>query len=210
MPKYMKRFLIFLIIASFVMSATVDAQQTKDYAIQITATTQTSPASIKLKWRKVFSDTARFLIYKKAKTALSWPTMPITTITSGDTTYTDNAVIVDSVYEYQIKTNGVSYTPAPTGYILAGIKAPAVHNRGGLVMLVDNTFSTSCAAELATYMEDLRGDGWQVIRHDLARTLPDTIIKQTINADYFGRESCNDFRSFGSAVQRSNCPRRTH
>ena len=186
MPKYMKRFLIFLIIASFVMSATVDAQQTKDYAIQITATTQASPASIKLKWRKVFSDTARFLIYKKAKTALSWPTMPITTITSGDTTYTDNAVIVDSVYEYQIKTNGVSYTPAPTGYILAGIKAPAVHNRGGLVMLVDNTFSTSCAAELATYMEDLRGDGWQVIRHDLARTLPDTIIKQTINADYFG------------------------
>ncbi len=182
----MKRFYFTLFIAMLGASIAVDAQQSKDYAIQITATTQVSPPSITLRWRKVFSDSARFYVYKKSKTATSFPSSPIASIITGDTTFTDNAVIVDSMYEYQIKTTGVSYSPAPTGYILAGIKAPAIHNRGGIILLVDNTFTTSCAAEIATYMQDLRGDGWQVIRHDLSRTLPDTVVKQTINADYFG------------------------
>lgn len=182
----MKRFYFTLLIAVLGTTTVAEAQQSKDYAIQITATTQVTPPVITLKWRKVFSDSARFFVYKKKKTDPYFSSTPLASITTGDTTFTDNAVIVDSMYEYQIKTTGVSYSPAPTGYILAGIKAPAIHNRGGIILLVDNTFSTSCAAEIATYMQDLRGDGWQVIRHDLSRSLPDTVVKQTINAAYFG------------------------
>jgi len=182
----MQRFIFSLLIASLGITSSVEAQQSKDYAIQITATTQVSPPAISLKWRKVIEDTARFFVYKKSKSAANWPSTPVASIAIGDTTYTDNAVIVDSVYEYQIRTIGVSYSPTPAGYILAGIKAPAIHNRGGIILLVDNTFTTSCATEIATYMQDLRGDGWQVIRHDMSRTLPDTVVKQTINADFIG------------------------
>jgi hypothetical protein len=70
------------------------------------------------------------------------------------------------------------------GYIYAGIKAPAIHNRGTLVLMVDSTFSDSCALALANLMYDLRGDGWQLIRHDVPRSLTDAAVKAIITNDY--------------------------
>ncbi len=159
------------------------AQTTKDYAVRLSATTQNSPPSITLTWRSIPYGTPVYTIFKKAKDATTWSTA-IHTITTGDTTYTDNSVIVDSVYEYQIYATGTSLSVNSTGYILAGIKAPAIHNRGALVLLVDSTFTDSCATEIATLMDDISGDGWQVIRHDLSRTLKDTAIKSIIKNDY--------------------------
>jgi hypothetical protein len=163
--------------------SSISAQSTKDYAVQITATTQVSPPSITLKWKRIPYGTPVYGIYKKTKTATAWGTA-IATISTGDTTYTDNSVIVDSAYEYMVYTTGSTLLVTPTGYIYAGIKAPAIHNRGALVLLVDSTFTDSCAAELSNVMRDINGDGWQVIRHDLSRTLKDTAIKSIIKKDY--------------------------
>lgn len=160
-----------------------DAQTCQDYAVQLSATTQASPPSITLKWRKIPFGTPVYYVYKKAKTATSWGTA-LSTITTGDTTYQDNAVIVDSVYEYSVNASGTTLATNPTGYMLAGIKAPAIHNRGALVLLVDSAFTDSCATDLATLAKDINGDGWQVIRHDLSRTLKDTAIKSVITKDY--------------------------
>lgn len=163
--------------------ATGYGQTAQDYAIQLSATTQASPAQIKLSWRKIPYGTPIYSVFKKSKTATAWGPA-ISTITTGDTTYTDNAVIVDSVYEYAINTGGTGLPTAPSGFILAGIKAPAIHNRGALILLIDSTFTDSCTTELAQLAKDINGDGWQVIRHDLSRTLKDTAIKALINADY--------------------------
>lgn len=161
----------------------ISAQSTKDYAVQITATTQVSPPSITLKWKKIPYGTPVYSIFKKTKTATAWGTA-IAAISTGDTTYTDNSVVVDSAYEYMVYCTGSTLLVTPTGYIYAGIKAPAIHNRGALVLLVDSTFTDSCAAELSNVMRDINGDGWQVIRHDLSRTLKDTAIKSIIKKDY--------------------------
>jgi hypothetical protein len=171
------------IAGAMLLSFSVAAQNAWDYAIQLTATTQVSPAAITLKWKKVQPGTPVYYIFRKAKTAVNWGTS-IATITTGDTTYTDNSVIVDSVYEYQITASGVPFSPNPSGYILAGIKAPAIHNRGALILLIDSTFTDSCTAELDMLMHDISGDGWQLIRHDLARTLPDTSVKAIVRDDY--------------------------
>ncbi|GAA4460913.1 hypothetical protein GCM10023093_04570 [Nemorincola caseinilytica] len=159
------------------------AQATKDHAVQLTATTQLTPPAIRLKWRTIPYGTPVYYVFKKAVTATSWGSA-IGTITTGDTTYTDNAVIADSAYEYSVTASGTGISPSPAGYIYAGIRAPAIHSRGTLVLLVDTTFTDSCAAELTTLMQDLNGDGWQLVRHDVGRSVPDTVVKAMIRQHY--------------------------
>ena len=156
-------------------------QTTEDLTVELSATTQVSPPRITLNWKRRTFDPPNYVIYKKAKTASSWGT-PIVTLTSADSTYADNAVIVDSAYEYQVKANGASLLS--TGYIYAGIKNPAIHNRGAMILIVDSTFSDSCSARIKTMMQDLSGDGWELIRHDVPRTMSDTAIMNRISHDY--------------------------
>ena len=59
------------------------------------------------------------------------------------------------------------------GYIYAGIQAPLVEYRGKVVLVVDNTFTSSLALELARLQQDLVGDGWTVLRHDVPRMAVD-------------------------------------
>ena len=181
----MKRFLILL--SCICIYSTANAQfNSQDYAVQLTATVQVSPAKITLQWLRL-ADTTSYTIYKKKKTDLTWSGV-IATLTTNDSTYADTSVIVDSAYEYQVIANHHSWwylnTWAAAGYIYAAIKAPAIHTKGALVLVVDSTYSDSCAAGIHKLMKDISGDGWQVIRHDVARTVPDTAIKAMIKADY--------------------------
>jgi len=157
------------------------AQTTEDYAVEITATVQSSPAQITLKWKLLTVDTPTYTIWKKAKTATAWGS-PIAVLTSTDSVYADAAVIVDSAYEYKIQAAGtalISY-----GYIYAGIKCPAIHNKGTLLLLVDSTLADSCSTAIQTFMHDIWADGWQIIRHDFSRAASDTTIKGVIANDY--------------------------
>lgn len=177
----MRTLITFILL--FVAGGHAAAQATKEYTIQLTAQTTVSPPSVKLVWRKINTGTPAYQIYKKALTSSGWG-IPMVTISTGDTFYMDNAVIVDSAYEYQVVASGTGLSPAPQGYIYSGVKAPAIHNRGTLVMIVDTLFRDSCAAELQTLMEDISGDGWAIERHDFTRTIPDTAIKAAIRNDY--------------------------
>jgi len=48
-----------------------------------------------------------------------------------------------------------------------------VEARGKVVLLVDNTLATNLVMELARLQQDLVGDGWTVLRHDVARMAVD-------------------------------------
>lgn len=177
------RYFALLNFLLFCFAATTSAQTSQDYSIQLNAITQTAPPSIKLSWRPIPYGTPTYNVFRKAKGATAWGGA-VTTITTGDTTYTDNSVVVDSAYEYQVIASGTGFPQYPTGYIYAGIRNPAIHHRGALILIVDSTFSDSCATDIATLMRDINGDGWQVIRHDFPRTAVDTTIKAAIKADY--------------------------
>lgn len=157
------------------------AQTTEDYAVELSADVSETPLQITLKWKPRSTDPPSYIISKKAKTATSWGT-PIATLTASDTSYVDAAVIRDSGYEYQVLATGATFVSS--GYIFAGVRNPAIHNRGTMLLIVDSLFSDSCSAQLDTLMEDLSGDGWQLIRHNFLRTTSDTVIKNTIAADY--------------------------
>jgi len=154
------------------------AQTTEDYAIRLTAIVQRSPPQITLTWPK--NSGVDYQIYRKSKESSTWGSV-IATVLPADTFYTDTHVIADSAYEYQVIASG---TPDTIGYIYAGIVAPALHNRGAIILLIDSAFTDTCQAQLYQMMKDISGDGWQVIRHDLSRNLPDTTIKSIINKDF--------------------------
>lgn len=173
------RHLYLLILACLFCNAT-NAQTTADYAVQLTAVVQVSPPSIKLSWVK-HTDNPTYYIYRKTKTAQAWGAV-IDSLTAADSTYTDNNVVSDSAYEYQVVAKGA--TVVGQGYIFAGIKSPPLHNKGALIMLVDSTFTDSLSSELSRLKDDIRADGWEVIRYDLSRNVPDTIVKATIRNVY--------------------------
>jgi hypothetical protein len=178
----MRKFFTFLFFAAIASPAL--GQTCKDFAIELTATTQVSPPKITLHWKRL-ADTTIYKVYKKNKNSVAW-SGALATLTTNDSVYTDASVIADSAYEYKVLGShhaGATRWDA-MGYIYAGVKAPAIHSRGGIILMVDSTFSDSCSFEIARLMKELSGDGWQVVRHDVPRTMADTGVKSIITNYY--------------------------
>ncbi len=172
---------IYIILAFLLVSASSFAQTSEDATVELSATVQVTPPRITLQWKRNSFYTPSYYIYKKTKTATAWSTS-IAMLPSTDSTFVDSLVVADSAYEYQVLAY-VGSTVDASGYIYAGIRNPAIHNRGTLLLIVDSTFTDSCKTEIARMMSDLSGDGWQIIRHDFARTTTDAAIKAVITND---------------------------
>ncbi|PTX92705.1 glycoside hydrolase family 9 protein [Opitutus sp. ER46] len=152
-----------------------------DYSVQVSSAVQPAPAKITLSWPQDTNGTpSSYTIYRKAPNDTSWGSG--TTIAGSSTSYTDTNVAVGTAYEYRIVKAAGSYTGY--GYIRTGIQTPLVENRGKVVLIVDNTFSTALASELARLQQDLVGDGWTVLRHDVGRNDSVASVKALIKADY--------------------------
>lgn len=167
-------------LLSIIACAQVCRADTRSHAVEIYATVQESPPQITLNWRNNWEGLP-YYVSRKAKTDTSWT--PLATLDSGTTSYTDNNVSIGSAYEYSV----IEYPPDDyehTGYIYAGIRAPLQDNRGKLILLVDNTYSTSLSSELSRLQQDLVADGWTVLRHDVSRSSTPPQIKSIIQSDY--------------------------
>jgi hypothetical protein len=116
-------------------------------------------------------------------------------------------VTVGTIYEYQVNrlstisgTQVLGMTPSahglshaeivPTttlsslGYVCGGINIPAIDHRGTVILVVDNTMAIPLSNELTRLRDDLVGDGWSVIRHDVGRADSVASVKALIKADY--------------------------
>lgn len=153
------------------------AQTAADYGIQLEANVQTAPPKVTLSWKKIPGST-QYNIQRKLKESTAWTSLATTV----DTFYADATVVSDSAFEYRVTNTGG--TIASAGHIYAGINAPALHNRGTLILVVDSLFRDSCAAEIKNLTNDLSADGWSVVRYNVTRTTPDSIIKKTIKQYY--------------------------
>jgi hypothetical protein len=165
-------------ILLFLQSGIVHALDTSDYAVLVSASVQESPAQITLSW-PASSDATGYTVSRKALSATSWGSG---TSVGTATTYTDSSVSVGTVYEYRVVKTGSSATGY--GYVCVGINAPLIESRGKLVLIVDNTYASELSSELTRLQQDLIGDGWQVLRHDVARTDTVVSVKNIIKADY--------------------------
>ncbi len=169
-------FVMLVLLSAFSSVAQTSSQKS---AVQLSATALTSPVGITLSWTSLTSTTS-ITIQRKLRTATAWSSLATPAATA--TSYTDNTVSVGQVYEY--KVTRVAGGVTGTGYVCTGINVPAPDYRGKLVLLVDNTFSTTLSAELQQLVKDLRGDGWAVVRSDLARTATVATVKSAILSHY--------------------------
>lgn len=166
----------------------------QDYAVLLQAQVQESPASIKIKWPLDKSTGVQYFVYRKTSESRQW-TDTLAALDSNATEITDNNVTTGNTYEYFVKKRKPGLTmygqpstssyfyPFATGYIRTGIKIPVRDYRGKLILLVDQNYVIPLAAELTTLENDLIGDGWEIIRHDIDRTATVTSVKQLIATD---------------------------
>ena len=156
-------------------------ESTWEYAVQVSAAVQTSPPRITLSWpQDTVAVPASYTVYRKAPGASSWGAgLPLP---GTATSFADSGVLVGGAYEYQIVKAAAGYTGY--GYICAGLQAPFTEQRGKVILVVDNTHAANLAAELSRLQQDLAGDGWTVIRHDVGRGDLVITVKSLIKADY--------------------------
>ncbi len=140
------------------------ALSVSDYAVQVSAVVQTAPPQLKLSWPADTNATG-YSVYRKLRDDPSWP--PGLMLPVNATNFVDTNVLVGGAFEYQVRKTGSNYSGE--GDIYAGIQVPLVENRGKVILLVDNSFTSSLSNELARLQQDLVGDGWTVLRHDVPR-----------------------------------------
>ncbi|MBL7953112.1 MAG: T9SS type A sorting domain-containing protein [Flavobacteriales bacterium] len=174
----MLRYLL-LPLAIALALTTVAQSSSEKAAVRITATVQATP-SITLNWASL-SGTTSLNIYRKLKSGTSWGSA-VATPSASALTWTDNSVAVGTNYEYKIVRVAGGVTGI--GYISTGIQLPAVDQRGKIILLVDNTLSSALATELTQLTNDLKGDGWVVLRSDVSRTATVTSVKSVVQGHY--------------------------
>jgi hypothetical protein len=148
---------MFLVHGNFVSALT-----TADYAVMVTAT-RTGPTQVTLTWP---APTAAPGFYRvRRQTDGKGPGDILATIDGSATSYVDNSAPLDVTPEYRIETD----ISNRYGMALVGFDRPAVDNRVTVLLIVDQTMSAALSSELSRLENDLWGDGWKVLRHDVPR-----------------------------------------
>jgi autotransporter-associated beta strand protein len=150
------------VVVTVVASPPLAAVTTADYVVQVAAVPSESPVQIQLTWPS--QSATGFTVQRRVRGVGLFTTLA----TPGGTAtgYTDATAVVGTVYEYRVIKAG---TTAATSDITAAIRAPLVDDHGTVVLVVDATMVASLADEIARLEDDLVGDGWKVIRHDVPR-----------------------------------------
>lgn len=164
-------------------SATVGAAEltttSQQQAVMVSATVQSQPPRITLTW-PYDSSATNYTIRRKALESLTWGSSLV--LAGNTTSYADSSVSVGVGYEYEVSKSTAGR--GGVGYIYSGIELSAEEIRGIVILIVDNTYAQALAAELARLEQDLIGDGWRVLRHDVSRSASVASVKALIQADY--------------------------
>src|SRR5437016_3048928 len=156
-------------------------EMTWEFSVQVSASAQVSAPQMTLNWpQDQYILPNSYTIYRKAPGDSSWGQGTVLPGTA--TTYVDRNVIVGATYEYQVVKVTSQYTSY--GYLYSGINVPMIDGRGKLLLVVDNTYASNLATELARLQQDLIGDGWTVVRLDVGRNDSVASVKSKIKAQY--------------------------
>src|SRR5688572_29422770 len=178
------RFVSYLLCTLFCFSLTQPALLSQTvpprlYAVEVSATAQSSPDRVILTWRADPNATG----YAISRSDSSGTWILLTNLPGTATQFVDNAVSTGRRYEYEIlKATSQSYTGS--GYVMSGLLAPLIEQRGKIILLVDSTWSTPLADELRRLQQDLVGDGWTVLRQDIQRSASVSHVKAAIQSLY--------------------------
>ena len=142
--------------------------------------TSTSANSITVSWVS-YANATGYTIHRKPKTSTSWGTA-LATLPGTVTQYTDNTAIINTYYEYRVtRTSSVG---SAYGYVASAIQLAPIEYRGKMVLVIDNTFTSTLSNQLTELQNDLKNDGWNVIRIDVSRSDTPANVKAQIQTIY--------------------------
>jgi hypothetical protein len=134
-----------------------------DDNFRVAVSVQELPAAITMRWDFPFPNAGT--LFRRPMGANDGEAFePVSRIPRGASSIIDFTAQVGVAYEYKIGLN-----PIRQPVVAAGIGLPLVESRGKIVLIVDQTQAGPAAAELRMLQQDLVGDGWRVIRHDVPR-----------------------------------------
>ena len=174
MKKLLLLFVNLISISAFAQTTT------KDYTIQLNVSVQETPPALIFQWQQ---DTAAvsYTVSRKLKDAQVW-TVIAAGLSDTTTQFADQSLSIGDAFEYRFVKTMASYSA--TTYTYSGIAAPAIEQRGKIILLVDSIFTSPLEQELDLLMLDLKGDGWNIIRHDVSRTDSVPFIKDLVVTDF--------------------------
>ena len=185
----------------------------KDCVVLLTARAQAAPARIVLTWVPVPKNLG-FTVTRRDKDGSNWSALA--TLPPEAATYSDATAVIGKAYEYKVSTQLANLSAGQIramfpwlvsiyegakrvgfeipeaefghlyGYALSGIEVPIEDARGKVILLVEASKAGPLAAEIGRLEQDLIGDGWIVIRHDVPPTEPMAAIREQVRQDYVG------------------------
>lgn len=175
---------LLLTLAWAVAACALMAQTAADVVVPIAITTNANPPAITLTFPARPTDTLT-IIGRKLINQTQWQAIGLP---GNATTFTDVNVSAGVGYEYIVVKRGTTVPNERIGLTYAGVQVLTPFYRGKVILIVDNTLSGPLAFELDRLVQDLRGDGWQVIRHDInvaTSTVPSVkaILRDEYNKD---------------------------
>lgn len=166
------------------------ALEPREYALAVNVELRHSPPGIILSWAG--DPYAReHIISRKLPAEQSWHQLAV--LPGNVTSFTDGNVVSGQAYEYEIE-KGTTHFPYPTGspadwltahtYVAAAVYGNFPDYLGKAILVVDSAVAAPLSSELNQFVQDLTGDGWQVIRRDVSRTSSVQSVKDVIRSEY--------------------------
>jgi Secretion system C-terminal sorting domain/SprB repeat len=169
----MSRFILLLPLICF--SALGFAQSPQDLAVPVKISTGINPPAVLISWPNPVPSDVVLRRRVKGQAGNSWVELVNAPATLLDG-YFDLGLAGDAVYEYEVelKRNG----NAAYGYAFASFFTPVIDNRGKILVFIDSTTADQLGADLITFKNDLRGEGWQPVPF---KTGPSTTVQWVKN-----------------------------
>jgi hypothetical protein len=156
----------------------------RDRCVLVGAEVRKSPPQIELRWT-ADPKAGAYNVFRKSPSDSTWAEIG-ETLDGKDTRYVDTAVQAGVAYEYKILKSGMAGEKAykGSGYLQAGIDVPLCDQRGKALLIVDAAQAAPLADGLKRLQRDLAGDGWTVLRHDVAPDAKPADVKAWIKETY--------------------------
>ncbi|QQR87494.1 MAG: hypothetical protein IPJ76_04505 [Flavobacteriales bacterium] len=147
--------------------------------MRLSAVVNPTDTTITLVW-EAFTGTTGFTVYRRPAGATTWGPASVN-LPGTAAQWTDEDVEMATAYEYKVVRtgNGTGY-----GYVRSGITVPEVDYRGKVVLLVEAGIAAQVALQLEQLEDDLNGDGWLVLRHDVQATDAPQSVRALVAADH--------------------------
>ncbi len=178
-------------MALFLCAYSVQAQSTREFTVMLRADISKAPA-ITIRWEKDLKAIS-YTVMRRLKPTLAWTSMA--ELEGTDTSYTDATTEKGIAYEYEVlKTaeQGAEIYLA-SGYIYTGIEVYPVEERRKVLLVIDETFQTSLAPEIARFENDLKNESWEVVKSYTARAdtfyVPGVTAVKKIIADEYKKDT---------------------